>query len=284
MLGLRYPMEVNLSGDCALTLRALLPLLKPRAPDAPWRRKIEEDVRDWWGTLEKRAMQDASPLNPQRVFWELSPRLPERVMLACDTGTTVHWYSRDLKLRNGMKAAHSGSLASMGAAMPYALAAKFAFPDRVALAMVGDGAMQMNGLNELITVARYWRTWSNPRFIVLVMNNRDLNMVSWEQRIIEGNPKFPESQDVPDISYTAFAKSLGFDTFLIDKPAAAAPAWDASFACDRPVLIEAVVDPNIPPLPPHVTSKQLLKYFKAIASGDPDASDIVRESIKQIFA
>ena len=283
MLGLRYPMEVNLVGDSAETLRALLPMLE-RKNDHAWREKIERDIVKWWNTLERRAMKEAEPLNPQRVFWELSPRLPDRAMLACDTGSTVYWYSRDLKLREGMLAAHSGSLASMGAAMPYAIAAKFAYPDRVAVALVGDGAMQMNGLNELITVARHWRTWTDPRFVVLVMNNRDLNMVSWEQRVLQGDPKFPASQDLPGFSYAAYARLLGFEGITLDDPLQIPNALDAAWHARQPVVIDVHADPDVPPLPPHVTPKQARDYLTALAKNDPDALRIIKASFKQIFA
>jgi pyruvate dehydrogenase (quinone) len=283
MLSLRYPMEVNLVGDAAATLRALLPRLQPRKDDR-WRRTIERNVGEWWETLRKRAMLDGDPVNPQRVFWELSPRLPANVMLTCDTGTSVHWYSRDLKLQHGMQAAHSGGLASMGAAVPYAVAAKFAYPDRPVIAFVGDGAMQMNGLNELITVAKYWRTWADPRFIVLVLNNRDLNMVTWEQRVLEGNPKFPGSQDLPDFSYTGYAHLLGFDGHLIDKRDRIVPSLEAALASRRPAVVEVLADPNIPPLAPHTTAKQAKDYLLALMSGDPDAMEVIRASAKQLFA
>jgi pyruvate dehydrogenase (quinone) len=282
-LGLRYPMEVNLLGDSAETLRLLVPMLRQKT-DSGWRKRIEASVREWWQTLEKRAMADASPLNPQRVFWELSPRLPEKVLLACDTGTAAFWYARDLKLRAGMRAAHSGSLASMGSAMPYAIAAKFAYPDRPVIAMIGDGAMQMNGLNELITLARYWRSWENRQFIVLVLNNRDLNMVSWEQRVTEGEPKFPDSQDLPDFSYAAFAELLGFKGIVVSEAAQVAEAWDEALASDHPVLFEAIVDPNVPPLPPHITLEQARNYLKAILKGDPDAVRIIKASVKEMLA
>jgi len=283
MLSLRYPMEVNLSGDAALTLDALLPLLQAKQ-DRNWRETIERNVASWWETLEKRAMQDADPVNPQRVFWELSPRLPDDVLLACDTGTSVHWYSRDLRIRPGMRAAHSGGLASMGAAMPYAISAKFAYPHLPAMAFVGDGAMQMNGLNELITVGKYWKRWSDPRFVIFVMNNRDLNMVSWEQRVLEGDPKFPDSQDLPDFSYARYGQLLGFEGLRIDHPDQIVPTLDAALACKRPVIVEIISDPTIPPLPPHVTMKQAKDYMMALAKGDPDALKMVRASVKQMVA
>jgi pyruvate dehydrogenase (quinone) len=283
MLGLRYPMEANLIGDSAETLRLLAPLLE-RKKDRSWREAIEKNVAKWWDTLSERADDDSRPLNPQRVFGELSPRVPEDALLACDTGTSVHWLSRHVKIRDGMLFAHSGNLASMGAAMPYAIAAKFAYPGRPVLAFVGDGAMQMNGLNELITVACYWKRWADPRFVVLVLNNQDLNMVSWEQRVLSGAPKFSDSQDLPAFSYATYAEQLGMKGITLSEPDAVAEAWDEALACDRPVLVDAIVDPNVPPLPPHVTLKQARNYLSAIMKGDPDALKIVRASLREIFA
>ncbi|MBV8030006.1 MAG: thiamine pyrophosphate-requiring protein [Betaproteobacteria bacterium] len=283
MIGLRYPMEANLLGDSAETLRLLLPMLRPKA-DRSWRAKIEAGVRKWWGTLEERAMLAADPLSPQRLFHELSPRLPEDANLACDTGSAVFWYSRHLKLAPTMRSAHSGSLASMGAAMPYAISAKFAYPGQPVFAFVGDGAMQMNGLAELITVAKYWKRWPDPRFIVLVLNNRDLNMVSWEQRILQGNPKFRDSQDLPDFSYAAYARLLGFDALTVTDPDSVADAWDYALAQQRPVLVEAIVDPAVPMLPPHVTLEQAKSYLTAVLKGDPEAFRIIKASVKEVLA
>jgi pyruvate dehydrogenase (quinone) len=283
MLGLRYPMEVNLLGDSALTLRKLIPLLRPKEAGR-WRRRVEKSVASWWQTLATRAHRKADPLNPQRVFHELSPRLPQDALLACDTGSAVFWYSRHLKMGAGMRAAHSGSLASMGAALPYAIAGKFAFPERPVLALVGDGAMQMNGLNELITVAKYWRQWADPRFVVLVLNNRDLNMVTWEQRIMQGEPKFPGSQDLPDFPYATYAQMLGLRGLTVDEPQAVAPAWDEVLAAECPVVLEAIVDANVPMLPPHITLEQAKGYLKAVMKGDPDSLGIIKASMKEILA
>lgn len=282
-LGLRYPMEVNLQGDSAATLRLLLPLLQQKA-DRSWRSRIERDVAQWWAKLERRAANETTPLNPQQVFWELSSRLPDQALLACDTGTAAHWYSRDLRLRPGMSAAHSGTLASMGSAMPYVIAGKLAYPDRPGLALIGDGAMQMNGLNELITVARYWKRWANPKLVVLVLNNRDLSMVSWEQRVLQGDPKFSESQDLPDFSYAAYARMLGLEGLVMSAPQQVAEIWDQALAAERPVVVEAIVDPNVPPLPPHITLKQARGYLTALLKGDPDALRMIRASVKELFA
>jgi pyruvate dehydrogenase (quinone) len=282
-LGVRYPMEVNLTGDSAETLRALLPLLT-RKDDRSWRDGIETGVAKWWQTLEARAMADADPLNPQRVFWELSPRLPEDCILAVDSGSSANWFARDLKIRPGMLASVSSTLASMGCALPYAIAAKFAYPDRPVIAMAGDGAMQMNGLSELITVAHYRQRWANQRLIVLVLNNRDLNQVSWEQRAMVGDPKFSASQDLPDFPYARYAELIGLRGIRVDSPEAVGPAWDEALAADRPVVLEAVTDPNVPPLPPHITVENARALASALRGGDPDARAVIKESVRQKLA
>src|ERR687885_384596 len=135
----------------------------------------------------------------------------------------------------------------MGPGVPYAIAAKFAHPHRPVIALVGDGAMQMNGLNELITVAKYWKRWSDPRLVVLVLNNRDLNQVTWEQRAMSGDPKFAGSQTLPDFPYARYAEDLGLLGIRVDRPDAIGAAWDRALTADRPVLIEAITDPNVPP-------------------------------------
>ena len=279
MAGIRYPMEVNLVGDSAETLSALIPLLE-RKRDRSWREEIEANVADWWEVLEQRALNDADPLNPQRVFWELSSRLPDECILAADSGSGTNWYARDLKIRRGMAASVSGTLATMGCAVPYALAAKFAHPHRVAIALAGDGAMQMNGLAELITIGKYWREWSDPRLVVLVLNNRDLNQVTWEQRAMEGDPKFEASQSLPDFPYARYAELVGLAGIRVDAPSDVGRAWDEALAADRPVVLEAVVDREVPPLPPHITLAQAKALSSALASGDPGARGILRQSFR----
>ena len=218
MLSLRYPMEVNLVGDAAETLRALLPLLEQKA-DGGWRKTHREQRHAIGGRRSKSApCEPANPVNPQRVTWELSPRLPDRVIVTSDSGSCANWYARDLKMRRGMMASLSGGLASMGAAVPYAIAAKFAHPDRPVIALVGDGAMQMNNMAELITVAKYWRQWTDHRWIVCVFNNEDLNQVTWEQRVMEGDPKFDASQQIPNVPYHRFAELIGLKGIYVDRP------------------------------------------------------------------
>jgi pyruvate dehydrogenase (quinone) len=280
MVGIRYPMEVNLVGDSAQTLRALIPLLE-RKPDRAWRDTIEQDVAEWWKVLEARAMNPGEPINPQRVFFELSPRLPENAILSSDSGSSANWYARDVKIRRGMKASLSGTLATMGPGVPYAIAAKFAFPDRVAIALVGDGAMQMNGNSELVTIAKYWERWSDPRLIVLVLNNHDLNQVTWEQRAMAGDPKFEAAQGLPDFPYAAYAQLIGLTGIRVDTPEQIGAAWDAALAADRPVVIEAITDPEIASLPPHITFDQARSLTSALLKRDPDARNIVRRSFRE---
>ncbi|MGH9524966.1 MAG: thiamine pyrophosphate-requiring protein [Terriglobales bacterium] len=283
MLSLRYPMEVNLVGDSADTLRALLPLLQQKA-DNSWRKRIEKNVAEWWKLLESRAMTAAHPINPQRVAWELSPRLPERAIITSDSGSCANWYARDLKIRRGMSCSLSGGLASMGAAVPYAIAAKFAHPDRPVIALVGDGAMQMNNMAELITVAKYWREWTNPKWIVCVFNNQDLNQVTWEQRVQEGDPKFEASQDLPDVPYHSFAELIGLKGIYVDSPERVGPAWDEALAADRPVVLNIRTDPDVPPLPPHITLTQAKHFMSTLLQGDPDEGGILKATAKEVLS
>jgi pyruvate dehydrogenase (quinone) len=283
LVGIRYPTEVNLVGDSAATLRALLPLLEERQDDA-WRRRIELWTADWWKVVEARAMHEADPLNPQRVFWELSDRLPQDAIITCDCGTATAWYARDVRLRRGMLASLAGNLATMGSGVPYAIAAKFIHPGRPVVALVGDGAMQMNGNSELLTIAKYWRSWADPRLVVLVLNNADLNFVTWEQRATLGDAKFEASQDLPGFPYARYAELLDLKGIRVDDPDQVAPAWQESLAADRPVVLEAVVDPDVPPLPPHVTFEQAAAMTKAILKGDPDAAGIIRQSMRELSA
>ncbi|MEA2161075.1 MAG: hypothetical protein QOD66_3455 [Solirubrobacteraceae bacterium] len=280
MIGIRYPMDVNLIGDSGETLRALLPRLT-RKPDRSWREQIEREVGEWWNLIEHRAELTANPVNPQLVFRELSKRLPDRAILASDSGSSANWYARDVQLRKGMMASLSGTLATMGPGVPYAISAKFAYPDRPVIALVGDGAMQMNGINELITIAKYRHRWSDQRLIVMVLNNRDLNQVTWEQRAMSGDPKFEGSQDLPDFPYAGYAELLGLRGIRVDAPEQVGPAWDAALSSDRPVVLEAVTDPEVPPLPPHITIEQAKALSSALIGGDPNAREIIKQAFKQ---
>ena len=280
-LGIRYPNEVNLQGDSRETLQALIPLLQ-RKKDRSWREDIEEQVEEWWNVVENRAMDDADPINPQRVFWELSSRLPDNVMLSSDSGSAANWYARQLKIRRGMVGSLSGGLATMCPGVPYVAAAKFCHPNRPAIALVGDGAMQMLGNDGLVTIAKYWKEWSNPQCIVLVLNNQDLNQVTWEQRVMEGDPKFEASQNIPDFAYDEYAESLGLKGLRMEETEDIGRVWDEALAADRPVVINAYTDPNVPPLPPHISFQQARKYAVSLLKGDPDAEGEIKQSMKGV--
>ncbi|HET9389346.1 MAG TPA: thiamine pyrophosphate-requiring protein [Steroidobacteraceae bacterium] len=283
MLSLRYPMDVNLVGDSAEVLRALLPRLEPKS-DRSWRERIEKNVAEWWKDSEKRAHVSANPVNPQRVAWELSACLPERAIVTSDSGSCANWYARDVKVRRGMMCSLSGGLASMGAAVPYAIAAKFAHPERAVIGLVGDGAMQMNNMAELITVGKYWREWSSPTFVICVFNNEDLNQVTWEQRVMEGNPKFNASQQIPNVPYHRFAELIGLRGIYVDNPGSLASAWREALASDRPTVLEVKTDPEVPPLPSHITLDQARKFVDMLAKGDPDEGSVLIGTAKELLS
>jgi pyruvate dehydrogenase (quinone) len=259
-LGNRYPVEVGLTGDAAETLDALLPLLPE--PGTSWRDEVVQQVRAWHDLAEERSRLPADPLNPELVVRALSDRLPADAQVSVDVGSVTYWYARQLRLPPGVPAHLSSTLASMGSSVPYGLAAKLAEPRRPVVALSGDGAMQMVGNPELVTVSGLWQTWEDPRFVVLVLHNRDLAEVTWEQREMEGDPRFDDSQSLPAFPYAAYAELLGLRGIRVERPAQVGPAWDAALSADRPAVIEAVVDPDVPLLPPFPAGRQKLESFR----------------------
>jgi pyruvate dehydrogenase (quinone) len=280
LIGVRYPMDVNLVGDAAETLRALIPLLN-RKEDRGWRETIESNVDRWWRILDERAHESAEPINPQLVFHELSERLPDNCILTTDSGSSTNWWARHLRMRKGMDAALSGTLATMCPAVPYALAAKFAYPDRPVVAAIGDGAMQMLGNAGLIDLVHYAHRWTNQQLVVVVLHNNDLNQVTWEQRAMLGNPKYDASQDIPDFDYARFADQIGLHGIRVETPDEVGPAWHEALTSDRPVVIDALCDPDVPPLPPHITLAQAKAFGLALARGDSDSLGIAIQSFRQ---
>src|SRR5579884_1795430 len=279
LLGMRYPTECSLVGDAKDTLQALIPLLE-RKNDRSWRQELEEEIERWWKLMDRRAELDAQPINPELVFSELSPRLPDNCILTSDSGSGTNWWARHLRVRRGMKAALSGTLATMCPSVPYALAAKFAYPDRPVIATIGDGAFQMLGINGMIDLARYSERWINKQCIVVVLHNDDLNQVTWEQRVMEGDPKLEVSQDLPDFPYARYAELIGLKGIRVDRPEDVGPAWDEALAhTDGPVLYEAITDPEVPPLPPHIKFEQAKMLAQALP-GDPARKRIITESLK----
>ncbi|NUT01762.1 MAG: thiamine pyrophosphate-requiring protein [Sphingomonas sp.] len=282
MLSLRYPCEVNLHGDAAETLRMLLPLLHEKE-DRDWRRQIEGWMSDWWETLEARAKVPAHPVNPQLVVWEMSPQLPSDAIVTSDSGSCANWYARDYRVKRGQMASLSGGLASLGAAVPYAIGAKFAHPSRPVVALVGDGAMQMNNMAELITVQKYWREWPDPRLVVCVFNNEDLNEVTWEQRVMNGNPRFDASQDLPDVRYSRFAEMIGLKGIFVEDPTQLGDAWQVALAANQPTVIEVKTDREIAPLPPHISLTQAKAFISSVAK-EKGAGHVIRDTARQVFS
>jgi pyruvate dehydrogenase (quinone) len=277
-IGMRYPYEVNLVGDAAATLRALIPLLE-RKEDRSWREDIEGKVARWWEVMEAEAMVEADPVNPMRLFHELSTRLPDNAIVTADSGSSANWYARQLKFRGGMRGSLSGNLATMGPGVPYGIGAKFGHPDRPVIVFAGDGAMQMNGMAELITIKHYWHEWADPRLIIAVLHNDDLNQVTWEMRAMEGAPKFTESQTLPSVDYAAFAASLGLQAVTVSKPEEVGPAWDLALKADRPTLLDVHTDPDVPPIPPHATFEQMKDSADALLHGDANRWGVIREGV-----
>ncbi|PVZ06870.1 thiamine pyrophosphate-requiring protein [Actinomycetospora cinnamomea] len=279
-IGIRYPMEAHLVGDAGDTLRELRPLLE-RKTDRSWRERIESRVDEWHRVLDDRAHDAADPLNPELVVHELSQRLPAGAIVTTDAGSVANWWARHLVLRRGMKASLAGNLATMGPGTPYAIAARFAFPDRPVIAVIGDGVFQMNGMAEMITIKRYWDRFQSAPLVFCVFNNQDLNQVTWEQRAMAGDPKYPGSQWIPDVPYAEYARLLGLRGIRCDSPEEIGRAWDEALGSTVPCVLEVVVDPEIPPVPPHIMSEQAKKAATAMAKGDPEAAGLMRKGVKQ---
>jgi pyruvate dehydrogenase (quinone) len=277
-LGGRYPVEVGLHGDARATVELLLDRVRPR-DGRPWRDRVERSVRRWHEIAERRACATTERLNPQGVLRELSTRLPADAQVAVDVGSVTYWYARHLRLPVGVPAHLSSTLASMGSALPYGLAAKLHRPDRPVFALAGDGAFQMSGLAELITVAARWRDWADPRFVLLVLHNGDLNEVTWEQRESEGEPRFAPSQDLPAVPYAQWARLLGLRGVRVERAEEVGPAWDEAIAAGMPTLIEAVVDPDVPLLPPGRTTEQITPMYDGLNAedGGRQARELLRE-------
>jgi pyruvate dehydrogenase (quinone) len=279
LIGMRYPTEANIVADASATLKSLIPLLKRKA-DRSWRETVEKNVARWWETIERQSMLSAKPVNPMRIAWELSERLPANAIVTADSGSSTNWYARCVRFRDGVRGSLSGTLATMGPAVPYAIGAKFAHPDRPVIALVGDGAMQMNGVAELLTIARYRDQWSDQRLIICVFHNNDLNQVTWELRAMGGAPKFEESQSLRDVSYADVARTMGLNAIAVDTEDGVADAWEQALAADRPTVLDIRCDPEVPPIPPHATYEQIKEMTAAVLKGDPNAWHLIYQGAK----
>ncbi|MBA2810108.1 thiamine pyrophosphate-requiring protein [Streptomyces sp. KM273126] len=279
MVGMRYPYEVNLVGDARATLQRLIPMLD-KERDREWYDTVCANVARWREVMGRRAELSADPINPEQVAHVLDPLLPGNAIITSDSGSAANWYARHLTMRDSMRGSLSGTLATMGCGVPYAIGAKFAHPDRPVIALVGDGAMQMNGMAELITAAKYQDRWEDPRLVVGILNNHDLNQVTWEMRAMQGSPSFLPSQEIPDVQYAAFARSLGLTGIRVEKPGDVESGWRAGLDADGPAVIEFLTDPAVPPVPPHATWEQMESTAAAVLKGDADRGAMVRQGLK----
>ncbi|MFD8595326.1 thiamine pyrophosphate-requiring protein [Kitasatospora sp. NPDC059646] len=283
MVGLRYPNEVNLVGDSADTLSRLLPLLR-RKKDRGWRRGVEKNTERWWQVMEERAKVPADPINPEYLVHALDPLLPDDAVVTADSGSAANWYARHLRMRGTMRGSLSGTLATMGPGVPYAIGAKFACPDRPVVAIVGDGAMQMNGMAELITVAKYFEQWTDRRLVICVLNNCDLNQVTWEMRAMQGAPQFLPSQALPDVRYADFAESIGLRGLRVEEPGKVRAAWEWALTTDRPCVLDVRTDPAVPPIPPHADWSQIKDAAESVLRGDSDRAAVVKRGLRAKLA
>lgn len=279
LIGMRYPYEVNLVADAKAALRALIPHLE-RKPDRSWRDTIESNVSRWWETMAKEAGVETELVNPLRLFSEFSAQLPDNAIVTADSGSAANWYARQLRFRPGIRGSLSGTLATMGPGVPYAIGAKFAHPDRPVIAFVGDGAMQMNGMAELITIKHYHEQWTDPRLIVAILHNNDLNQVTWEMRAMNGSPKFAASQTLPDVNFAGFAASLGLGAYTVRDPDELAGVWRSALSADHPTVLDVHTDPNMPPIPPHATFEQAKATATAVLKGDEDSRGFIKAGLK----
>lgn len=261
MIGNRYPVEVGLVGHAGPAMRALREQVPSRG-DTAWRGEVEKQVAASREIARLRAEVAAEPLNPERVVRDFGRRIPDDAQLSVDVGSGVYHYVRQITLPENVPAHLSSTLASMGCAVPYAVAAKEVAPDRPMVVLAGDGAMEMLGINELITVAHRWRSWQDPRFILLVLHNRDLAEVSWEQRETESEPRFPASQEVPYFDYAAYAESLGLHGMRLHDLSGLDRVLDEAFTAERPVVVEALTDPDVPLLPPLPHGRELAESMR----------------------
>ena len=256
VIGMRYPTEVNIVGDAAATLQSLIPLLRAQA-DRVWRETVEKNVARWWEIIERQCdavgrpgQPDADRLGALRT----AARQRDRDRRLGVVDKLVRPLRAIPRRHARLAVGHAGH---HGAAVPYAIGAKFAHPDRPVIALVGDGAMQMNGLAELLTIARYRDQWSDPRLVVCVFHNNDLNQVTWELRAMGGAPKFEESQSLPDVVVRRLRARDGTEAITVDNADEVGDAWERALRADRPTVLDVRCDPDVPPIPPHATYEQL---------------------------
>jgi pyruvate dehydrogenase (quinone) len=270
-IGLRYPTDVGLVGDSKQTLQKLLPMLE-RKQNRKFLEKIQSGIRDWWKLMEERGTRMDKPMKPQVVAWELGKLLDDDAIVACDSGTIATWWARQIKAREGQMHSLSGNLATMACGLPYAMAAQVAYPDRQCVAFVGDGGFSML-MAELATCIKY-----NLPIKIVVIKNNTLGQIRWEQIVFLGNPEY--GCELQPINFAMAAQAFGATGITIEDPENCAELLQKALQTPGPVVIEAVVDPNEPPMPAHIKPQQATHFAKSMASGQPGAADIIKTIAK----
>lgn len=277
-LGLRYPVEVGVIGDSGRTLAALLPLLRHN-DDRRFLEQAQRKMQEWWRLMEEQGTRDDVPMKPQVIAWELGKRLRDDAIVCADSGTIATWWARHIRARRGQMYSLSGMLASMANGMSYAIAAQIAYPERQCVAFVGDGGFSML-MAELATCVKY----KLPIKIVIVKNNT-LGMIKWEQMVFLGNPEY--GCELQPIDFAMVAKAFGATGFSIEDPATCGPILDAALATPGPAVIEAIVDPYVPPMPPKITMDQAAKFGEALLKGTPNrdkiALTVLSDKVKELI-
>ncbi|HEV7395295.1 MAG TPA: thiamine pyrophosphate-dependent enzyme [Pyrinomonadaceae bacterium] len=264
-IGLRYPVDVGLVGDCKPTLKALNQLVEHKA-DRSFLEKAQEGMKDWWELMRKQAERDDVPIKPQRVAWELSELAADDAIVSTDSGTITSWIARHFVIRGTQKFSCSGTLATMAPALPYAIAAKLAYPERQSIAFIGDGGFSML-MADFLTAVKY-----ELPIVVVIIKNNTLGQIKWEQIVFLGNPEYGVELTNPD--FAKYAEICGGVGFTVEKPEQIRPALQQAFAAGKPAIVEVVVDPFEPPMPPKVTLKQATKFAEALIKGEPNGHKI----------
>jgi len=276
-IGLRYPVQVGLVGDCRRTLQTLLPMLR-RNEDRSFLEKAQDGMKEWWELMEERGTRRDKPMKPQVVAHELGKRLRDDAIVSCDSGTVATWFARHMKARRGQMYSLSGTLATMANGLPYTIAAQVAYPDRQCVAFVGDGAFSML-MAEFATAVKY----KLPIKVIIIKNNT-LGMIKWEQMVFLGNPEF--GCELQPIDFAAFARACGGTGLTVDDPKQCGKIIDRALTTPGPVVVEAVVDPFEPPMPPKIEPKQAVKFAKALARGEPRrmkiATTILEDRVREL--
>jgi len=265
-IGLRFPVEVGLVGDTRRTLQELLPLLD-RKSDRGFLEEAQRGMREWNELMLKRATRDDKPMKPQVVAHELGQRLPSDAIVSCDSGTITTWWARHIPVKRGQMHSVSGTLATMACGLPYAIAAQVAYPERMCVAFVGDGGFTML-MGEFVTAVKY----KLPIKVVVIKNN-SLGQIKWEQMVFLGNPEF--GCELEPIDFAAFARACGGSGFTITEPSECGAILEEALATPGPVIVDAIVDPFEPPMPPYATVEQAYELGKALARGTADRGKII---------